>query len=85
MLRPSSSNGLQGEDRALPIVSDGWEKGKVKKKRSVIKADAASSPSSGSTKPIDGYREPKQGIHSRHLPDARPRLTDSFGFRYKLL
>ncbi|KAI3714539.1 hypothetical protein L6452_21495 [Arctium lappa] len=81
VLRPSSSNGLQGEDRALPIVSDGWEKAKMKKKRSVIKADVASSPSSVSTKLIDGYREPKQGIHSRHPPDARSRLTDSYGFR----
>ncbi|XP_024979408.1 uncharacterized protein LOC112516548 isoform X2 [Cynara cardunculus var. scolymus] len=81
VLRPSSSNGLQGEGRALPIVSDGWEKAKMKKKRSVIKADAASSPSPVSTKLIDGYREPKQGIHSRHLTDGRSRLTDSYGFR----
>ncbi|KVH93993.1 hypothetical protein Ccrd_003954 [Cynara cardunculus var. scolymus] len=73
VLRPSSSNGLQGEGRALPIVSDGWEKAKMKKKRSVIKADAASSPSPVSTKLIDGYREPKQGIHSRHLTDGRSR------------
>ncbi|KAJ9548103.1 hypothetical protein OSB04_020646 [Centaurea solstitialis] len=66
-------NALQGDDRALPVIADGWEKAKMKKKRSGIKVDAAPSPSSGSTKAIDGYREPKQGIHPRHLPDAMSR------------
>ncbi|KAL8119989.1 hypothetical protein AgCh_017208 [Apium graveolens] len=42
----------QGEDRTLPVGVDGWEKSKMKKKRSGIKADAA--PSSSATKPIDG-------------------------------
>lgn len=76
------ANSSQGEDRTLPIVADGWEKAKMKKKRTGIKADAASSsPSSMSTKAIDGYREPKQGMHPRHLPDAMSRLNDSHGFR----
>lgn len=54
----------------------------MKKKRTGIKADAASSPSSLSTKAVDGYRESKQGMHPRHLPDAMSRLNDSQGFRY---
>ncbi|KAL7590691.1 hypothetical protein Lser_V15G38842 [Lactuca serriola] len=77
-LRLPTSN----EDRAsLPIVADGWEKSKMKKKRTGIKVDASPSPSSGSTKPIDGYREPKQGMHPRHVPDGITRLNDSHGFR----
>ncbi|KVI12220.1 hypothetical protein Ccrd_009354 [Cynara cardunculus var. scolymus] len=81
VLRLPNSNALQGDDRALPIVADGWEKAKMKKKRTGIKVDAAPSPSSVSTKAIDGYREPKQGMHPRHLPDAMSRLNDSHGFR----
>ncbi|KAI3694420.1 hypothetical protein L1987_77385 [Smallanthus sonchifolius] len=80
-LRLPNSNASQGEDRSLPIVADGWEKAKMKKKRTGIKADTAPSPSSMSTKAIDGYREPKQGMHPRHLPDAMSRLNDSHGLR----
>ncbi|KAL4571828.1 hypothetical protein LXL04_018593 [Taraxacum kok-saghyz] len=82
-LRLPTSN----EDRSsLPIVADGWEKAKMKKKRTGIKVDASSpSQSSGSTKPIDGYREPKQVMHPRHVPDgigiSITRLNDSHGFR----
>ncbi|GJR04868.1 hypothetical protein Tco_0527852 [Tanacetum coccineum] len=80
-LRGPTSNGVQGEDRASPIVADGWENAKMKRKRSVIKADAASSTSSVSSKSNDGYWEPKQGIYPRNLPDSRPRPTDTFGSR----
>ncbi|KAD5317420.1 hypothetical protein R6Q59_032759 [Mikania micrantha] len=80
-LRPPNSNASQGEDRSLPIVADGWEKAKMKKKRTGIKVDTAPSPSSMSTKAIDGYRESKQGTHPRHLPDAMSRLNDSHGLR----
>lgn len=76
-LRLPTSN----EDRSLPIVADGWEKSKMKKKRTGIKVDASPSPSSGSTKPIDGYREPKQGMHPRHVSEGITRLNDSHGFR----
>ena len=81
LLRLPSSNSLQGEDRALPILADGWEKAKMKKKRSGIKVDAAPSTSSLSAKPIDGCREPRQGMHPRSLPDAKARLNDPHGFR----
>lgn len=52
----------------------------MKKKRSVIKPDVA--PSTVATKPIDGFREAKQGVQSRLHSDARSRLNDTYGFRY---
>ncbi|KAK9274643.1 hypothetical protein L1049_021894 [Liquidambar formosana] len=80
MLRLPNSGAVQGEDRTLSISVDGWEKSKMKKKRSGIKPDV--SPSTVSTKPVDGYREPKQGMQQRLVTDARSRLNnDSHGFR----
>ncbi|PON39417.1 serine/arginine repetitive matrix protein [Parasponia andersonii] len=80
MLRLANSGAVQGEDRTSSIGVDGWEKSKMKKKRSVIKPDV--SPSTLSTKPIDGYRETKQGMQQRPIADARSRLNnDSHGFR----
>ncbi|KAK8343433.1 hypothetical protein V6Z12_A07G014300 [Gossypium hirsutum] len=80
MLRVSNSAAVQGEDRTLAGAVDGWEKAKMKKKRSGIKPDV--SPSMVSAKPIEGYREPKQGIQQRPVSDARSRLNnDSNEFR----
>lgn len=81
MLKLANSGAVQGEDRTLPIAVDGWEKSKMKKKRSVIKSDV--SPNAVATKPtIDSYREPKQGIQHRIISDARSRLNnDSHGVR----
>ena len=80
MLRVSNSGAGQCEDRTLSGSVDGWEKAKMKKKRSVIKPDV--SPSVVSTKPIEGYRESKQGIQQRPVTDTRSRLnSDSHGFR----
>ncbi|XP_062091080.1 uncharacterized protein LOC133797254 [Humulus lupulus] len=80
MLRLANSGAVQGEDRTLSIGVDGWEKSKMKKKRSGIKPDV--SPSIVSTKSIDGYRETKQGMQQRPITDARSRLNnDSHGFR----
>ncbi|XP_071721469.1 uncharacterized protein [Rutidosis leptorrhynchoides] len=86
VLRVPNTNATQSEERTLPIVSDGWEKAKMKKKRTGLKADTApsASPSSSSlsAKVVDGYnREPKLGMHPRHLPDAMARLNDSHVFR----
>ncbi|MBA0568096.1 hypothetical protein Golob_005612 [Gossypium lobatum] len=79
MLRVSNSGSVQGEDRTLSGSVDGWEKTKMKKKRSGIKPDV--SPSMVSTK-LEGYRESKQGIQQRAVSDARSRLSnDSHGFR----
>lgn len=50
----------------------------MKKKRSGIKPDAASSMTA---KPIDGQREPKQGVQPRLSSDSRSRLSDTHGFR----
>ncbi|GMI89414.1 SAGA complex subunit 2A [Hibiscus trionum] len=74
MLRVSNSAAVQGEDRTLSGGVDGWEKAKMKKKRSGIKPDV--SPSTVSTKPIEGYREPKQGIQQRVVSDVRSRLNN---------
>ncbi|XP_038991544.1 uncharacterized protein LOC120114832 isoform X1 [Hibiscus syriacus] len=80
MLRVSNSAGVQGEDRTLYGGVDGWEKAKMKKKRSGIKPDV--SPSTVSTKPIEGYRESKQGIQQRAVSDTRSRVNnDSHEFR----
>ncbi|KAG6769946.1 hypothetical protein POTOM_025613 [Populus tomentosa] len=80
MLRLANSGAVQGEDRSLSIGVDGWEKTKMKKKRSGIKPDVASN--MVPTKPSDGYRESKQGALQRPGTDARSRLNiDSHGFR----
>ncbi|KAK0571137.1 hypothetical protein LWI29_011630 [Acer saccharum] len=80
MIRLANSGGVPGEDRTLSIGVDGWEKSKMKKKRSGIKPEV--SPSFVSPKPMDGYREPKQGMQQRLVTDARSRLhNDSHGFR----
>lgn len=84
MLKVANTGAVQGEDRTLPIAVDGWEKSKMKKKRSVIKPDV--SPNAVSTKPSDSYREAKQGVQQRLISDSRSRLnSDSHGFRYGLL
>lgn len=81
MLRLANSGAVQGEDRTLSIGVDGWEKSKMKKKRSVIKPDV--SPSTVTTKSLDGFRETKQGMQQRPIADVRSRLNnDSHGFRY---
>lgn len=80
MLRLANSGGAQGEDRTLPIGVDGWEKSKMKKKRSGIKPEV--SPSFVSSKPTDGYRDQKQGMQQRPVTDGRPRSNnDTHGFR----
>ncbi|GMI81313.1 SAGA complex subunit 2A [Hibiscus trionum] len=80
LLGVSNSGAVQGEDRTLSGTLDGWEKAKMKKKRSVIKTDV--SPSMVSTKPMEGYRESKQGMQQRTVSDARSRLNnESHGFR----
>ena len=81
VVRLPNGNALQGADRVLPVVADGWEKAKMKKKRSGKKADTAPSSSSVSAKPVDGSREPKQGMHPRSLTDARSRTNDPYDFR----
>lgn len=80
MLRLASGGAVQGEERNLSIGVDGWEKSKMKKKRSGIKPDVSPMVTS---KPVDGYRENKQGMQQKPVNDVRSRLNnDSHGFRY---
>ncbi|KAL7096014.1 hypothetical protein ACP275_10G058400 [Erythranthe tilingii] len=75
VVRLSNSTAVQGEDRTLSVAVDGWENSKMKKKRTGIKLDASAS--SMTAKPVDGYRETKQGTLPRLPTEARSRLTDA--------
>ncbi|KAH0935799.1 hypothetical protein HID58_012916 [Brassica napus] len=70
-VRLANHNAVQGDDRSS-IGIDGWEKSKMKKKRSGIKTDASSS--LASNKAVDGYRDLKQGI-PKSAGDSRLRLN----------
>ncbi|XP_030448379.1 uncharacterized protein LOC115671056 [Syzygium oleosum] len=70
----ANSGASQCEERTLSISVDGWEKSKMKKKRSGIKLDFP--PSVISAKPADGYRDSKQGMQQRSVNDARPKLNN---------
>lgn len=81
MIRVVNNGSVQGEERTLPIGGDGWEKSKMKKKRSGIKPDGSSSPAL--TKPVNIFQETKQGIQQRLTTDSRSKLSsDSHSFRY---
>ncbi|KAF2534575.1 hypothetical protein F2Q70_00033286 [Brassica cretica] len=81
-MRLANHNAVQGEDRSS-IGIDGWEKSKMKKKRSGIKTDGPSS--LASNRAVDGYRDLKQGI-PKPAGDSRLRLNgDSNMLRYGLL
>ncbi|CAA0821409.1 Unknown protein [Striga hermonthica] len=79
LVRFSNVSAAQGDDRSLSVAVDGWENSKMKKKRTGIKLDAAGS--SMMAKPVDGYREPKQGMHLRLTTEPRSRSIDAHGFR----
>ncbi|KAF5748459.1 hypothetical protein HS088_TW04G00413 [Tripterygium wilfordii] len=80
MVRLANSGAVQGDDRSLSIGVDGWEKSKMRKKRSGIKPDL--SPTLVLAKSTDGYREPKQGMQQRFVSDVRSKSNnDSYGFR----
>ncbi|CAL0327877.1 unnamed protein product [Lupinus luteus] len=80
MLRIPSNGVAWGEERTLPIGGDGWEKSKMKKKRSGIKPDG--SPSKAMMKPVKNSHETKQGMQQRLATDARLKFSnDSHSFR----
>ncbi|CAN4099517.1 unnamed protein product [Withania somnifera] len=79
ILRLPSGSAVQGEDRTSSIAVEGWEKSKMKKKRSGINPDTTGS--SSTPKPLDGHREPKQGLPSRLITDGHLRFSDTHGFR----
>lgn len=80
-LRIANNGVIQSEERNLPIVGDGWETSKMKKKkRSCIKLDV--SPSTTLNKPVNGFQETKQGMQQRLATDSRSKLSnDSNSFR----
>lgn len=81
-LRIANSGVVQSEERTLPIGGDGWEKSKMKKKRSCIKLDG--SPSTTLNKPVNGFQDTKQGMQQRLAADSRSKLSnDSSSFRYE--
>jgi len=82
ILRLANNGTVHGEERIFPIVGDGWEKSKTKKKRSGIKPDGSSSTTSA--KPVNNFQETKQGMQQRLATDARSKLSnDSHSFRYE--
>ncbi|KAJ0239116.1 hypothetical protein HA466_0236220 [Hirschfeldia incana] len=68
----ANQNAVQGEDRTSAGI-DGWEKSKMKKKRSCIKPDFH--PNLASTKVVDGYRDVRQGTQQKSMGDSRTRLN----------
>lgn len=73
-LRIANNGVAQSEERNLPVVGDGWEKSKMRKKRSCIKLDG--SPSTTLNKPASGFQETKQGIQQRLATDSRSKLSN---------
>ncbi|KAI3913681.1 hypothetical protein MKX01_035877 [Papaver californicum] len=65
--------------QALPIGIDGWEKSKMRKKRSGINSDV--SKNGTAIRSPDGDRESKREIQQRLRIEARSRLSDAHGFR----
>ncbi|PKA51890.1 hypothetical protein AXF42_Ash008119 [Apostasia shenzhenica] len=80
MLRPSNSGGAQMDENERPFStgSDGWEKSKMKKKRSLIKSDASTS--LGLVRPQGPDQEPKRGMQKLGI-DSRPRVNYAHSIR----
>ncbi|CAL4892975.1 unnamed protein product [Urochloa decumbens] len=64
--------------RGLATSIDGWEKPKMKKKRSAIKADMSLA---GVSRSVDVDRESKQGMQHKFSSDGRARMASSPSFR----
>ncbi|KAG2323511.1 hypothetical protein Bca52824_016724 [Brassica carinata] len=69
-MRLANHSAVQGEDRTS-LGIDGWEKSKMKKKRSCIKTDCH--PNLASSKVADGYRDLKQDTKQNSMGDSRTR------------
>jgi hypothetical protein len=68
--------------RGLATSIDGWEKPKMKKKRtSAIKADMSLA---GVSRSVDVDRESKQGMQHKFSSDGRARLASSPSFRLEI-
>ena len=83
IMRMANHNAVQGEERTS-LGIDGWEKSKMKKKRSCIKTDF--NPNLASNKVVDGYQDLRQGTQRKPMCGSRTRLNgDSNMSRYDLL
>uniref|UniRef100_A0A0D9WFF7 Uncharacterized protein n=1 Tax=Leersia perrieri TaxID=77586 RepID=A0A0D9WFF7_9ORYZ len=66
------------KNRGLATNIDGWEKPKMKKKRSNIKADISMT---GPSRTLDVDREQKQGMQHKFNNETRQRMANSPSFR----
>ncbi|XP_020583198.1 uncharacterized protein LOC110026560 [Phalaenopsis equestris] len=73
-----STTHLVENDGAFSPVADGWERSKLKKKRSAIKSDTSGSRLSRSQ---GAEREAKRGMQHKLGIDARPRISHAHSFR----
>lgn len=69
----------EDKDRTLPAGSEGWEKTKLKGRRSGIKSDVSLSTVANRT--LDGDRDHKRGIQQRANVDNRSRPSEGHGYR----
>ncbi|KAL0922500.1 hypothetical protein M5K25_006490 [Dendrobium thyrsiflorum] len=80
MLKSINGSATQLVENDGAFSADGWERSKLKKKRSVIKSDASTS-SGLSRSSQGGEREVKRGIQHKLGIDARPRINHAHSFR----
>ncbi|XP_020680414.1 uncharacterized protein LOC110098045 isoform X1 [Dendrobium catenatum] len=80
ILKSTNGSAAQGDesDRGFSTVVDGWERSRMKKKRSVIKSDVSAS--SGLVK-SQFDRETKRVMQQKLGSDVRPKLNYSHSFR----
>lgn len=76
-----SSAAPEEKIRGLATSIDGWEKPKMKKKRSAIKADMSLA---GVSRSVDVDRDSKQGMQHKFSSDGRARLASSPSFRSEI-
>lgn len=84
ILKSTNGSAAQGDesDRGFSTVVDGWERSRMKKKRSVIKSDVSAS--CGLVK-SQCDRETKRVMQQKLGSDVRPKLNYSHSFRYSIL
>ncbi|KAH9317385.1 hypothetical protein KI387_019154, partial [Taxus chinensis] len=80
MLRSgNAASQLEDKDRTLPAGSEGWEKTKLKGRRSGMKPDVSLNAVANRT--LEGDRDYKRGIQQRPTTESRSRPSEGHGFR----
>lgn len=80
LFRPgNAASQSEDKDRTLPAGSEGWEKTKLKGRRSGIKSDVSLSTVANRT--LDSERDHKRGIQQRPNIDNRSRPSEGHGYR----